>query len=49
VHQFAVDDLYLHNNMLGFAHEQKAHGQQWVWLIGVATKTVFAILMGLTK
>jgi hypothetical protein len=27
----AVDDLYL-QVMLGCAHEQKAHGQQWVYL-----------------
>jgi hypothetical protein len=33
----AVDDLYL-QVMLGCAHEQKAHGQQWVRLIGVANK-----------
>jgi hypothetical protein len=33
----AVDDLYL-QVMLGCVHEQKAHGQQWVQLIGVANK-----------
>jgi hypothetical protein len=36
--------------MLGCAHEQKAHGLQWVESIGVANKNaVFAMLVGLAK
>ena len=32
------------------AHEQKAHGQQWVWLIGVANiNALFVMLVGRAK
>ena len=36
--------------MLGCAHDQKAHGLQWIELIGVANKnTAFATIVGLAK
>jgi hypothetical protein len=36
--------------VLGYAHEKKAHGLQWVELIGVANKNVaFVMLVGLAK
>jgi hypothetical protein len=44
-----ANDLYRHF-MLGCAYEQKAYGQQWGQLIGVANKNaVFATFAGLTK
>jgi hypothetical protein len=47
-----ADDPYLRITQctLGYAHEQKAHGLQWVESIGVANKIVaFAMLVGLAK
>ena len=41
-----VDDLY----QVKYVHEQKAHGLQWTWLMGVATmanrRTIFVKLVG---
>jgi hypothetical protein len=46
---YASDDPYL-RIVLGYAHEQKAHGLYWVESIGVAYKNVaFAMLVGLAK
>ena len=43
------DDLYLYI-MLGCAHKQKANGQEWVQLIGVANESaVFVMFVGLAK
>ena len=44
----SVDNLHLHI-VLGCAHEQKAHGLQWLVSKDGANKTVFATLVGLAK
>ena len=43
-----VDDRYS-RRFIEYAHEQKAHACMGVWLIGMANKTVFGMLMGLAK
>lgn len=49
-YNYTLDDLYPHI-VLGFVHNQNAHGLQWAKLIGVANKTLyyFVTFVGLTE